>query len=105
MPSGSPREISGVAINSSTLALTWQPPAPDQLNGVLSSYLFNVTETETGLQYQISTDLPSYILEGLHPFYRYSFTIAAVTVGAGPFSEIFSFQMPQDGTACINHPS
>lgn len=56
-----------------------------------------MTETVTGKQYQISTNTTEYTFEDLHPFYRYTFIIAAVTVGQGPFSEIFSLTMPQDG--------
>ena len=97
MPSASPGEVGGEAISPSSLVLTWQPPPEDQLNGVLTGYLVNVTETETGVQYQISADTAQYTFEGLHPFYRYSFTVAASTIGIGPFSGIYTFQMPQDG--------
>lgn len=44
-----------------------------------------------------SADQPQLILEGLHPFYTYSFLIAAVTISPGPYSEIFTIQMPQAG--------
>ena len=97
MPSASPREIGGEALSSSSLLLTWQPPLDDQLNGILTGYVVNVTETETGNQYQISTDAAQYTFEGLHPFYQYMFIVAALTVGQGPFSEIFPLRMPQDG--------
>ena len=60
-----------------------------------------MTETETGNQYQISTDSAQYTFEGLHPFYRYTFIVAALTVGQGPFSEIYPLQMPQDGMICL----
>lgn len=78
--------------------LTWQPPPDDQLNGLLTGYIVNVTETETGNQYQISTVSAQYTFEGLHPFYQYSFIVAASTIGQGPFSDIFTLQMPEDGT-------
>ena len=97
VPSASPREIGGEALSSSSLLLTWQPPLDNQLNGILTGYVVNVTETETGDQYQISTDAAQYTFEGLHPFYRYTFIVAALTIGPGPFSGIFHLQMPQDG--------
>ena len=97
VPSGSPQDVGGSALSSSSLLLTWQPPLDDQLNGILTSYIVNVTETETGNQFQIVTDGTSYVLHNLHPFYRYTVIVAAVTIGKGPFSAILSLQMPQDG--------
>ena len=41
--------------------------------------------------------MPELILLDLHPFYTYSFLIAAVTIAPGPASEIFTIQMPQTG--------
>ena len=101
MPSASPGEVGGEALSPSSLVLTWQPPPEDQLNGVLTGYLVNVTETETGVQYQISADTSQYTFEGLHPFYRYSFIVSAITIGPGPFSGIFTIQMPQDGAMIL----
>ena len=34
---------------------------------------------------------------GLHPFYTYSSSVAAETIGLGPFSTMFAVQMPEDG--------
>ena len=36
-------------------------------------------------------------ISSLHPFYTYTFSVAANTVGLGPFSEPVNQQMPQDG--------
>jgi hypothetical protein len=96
VPSGPPQEIEVNALSSRTALLMWQPPNNDQLNGVLTGYVINVTEIETGNQNQILTQGAQYTLHDLNPFYHYSFLVAAVTVGQGPFSAIFSLQMPQD---------
>lgn len=65
-----------------------------------------MTETETGNHYQIASDVAQYTFNDLHPFYRYTFIVAALTIGRGPYSEIISLQMPQDGmihnVLCIN---
>ena len=37
------------------------------------------------------------MLSDLHPFYTYSFLIAAVTIGPGPVGETFTIEMPQSG--------
>ena len=97
MPSAPPREVQARTLSSSSVVLTWELPPEDQLNGVLRGYLVNVTEAETGHQYQISVNSMTYTLEGLHPFYRYSFIVAAITIEPGPFSEVVTLQMPQDG--------
>ena len=97
VPSGSPREIEGLVLNSTSLSLMWQPPLDNLLNGIFTGYIINMTESETGSQYQITSDVPQYTFHNLHPFYRYTFIAAAVTVGPGPFSEIVFIQMPQDG--------
>ena len=57
--------------------------------------------TETGSSEVLTSDHPQLILEDLHPFYTYSFLIAAVTISPGPYSEIFSIQMPQTGELAI----
>ena len=36
-------------------------------------------------------------ITGLHPFYTYSSSVAAETIGLGPFSAMFSVKMPEDG--------
>lgn len=87
----------GEALNSSCLVLTWMPLSEDQLNGILTGYLVNVTEAETGTLYQVSSAEEAYIFKNLHPFYRYSFIVAALTIGPGPFSEVVAVVMPQDG--------
>ena len=97
MPSGSPQEIEVNAVSPRTVFMMWQPPQDDQQNGVLVGYVVNVTETEIGNQYQIVTQEAQYTFHDFHPFYHYAFIVAAVTVGQGPFSAIFSLQMPQDG--------
>ena len=102
VPSGSPQDIEVTAFSSRSALLMWQPPNNDQLNGVVTGYVINVTETETGNQNQIVTLEVQYTFNDLHPFYHYSFIVAAVTVGQGPFSAIFSQQMPQDGIySCV----
>ncbi|CAI8041621.1 Tyrosine-protein phosphatase Lar [Geodia barretti] len=96
VPSGPPQEIEVNALSSRTALLMWQPTNNDQLNGVLTGYVINVTEIEIGNQNQIVTQGAQYTFHNLNPFYHYSFLVAAVTVGQGPFSAIFSLQMPQD---------
>jgi len=36
-------------------------------------------------------------VEDLHPHYVYSLAISAVTIGPGPYSQLHTVQMPEDG--------
>ena len=74
--------------DSTSLTVSWDPPPfPDQ-NGNIVGY--NVTYQRTDdsdSMTTITTGDQSIIISGLRPFTNYSVTVAAVTVGAGPFSE------------------
>ena len=56
-------------------------------------------EEETGDETLIDTpdNDTVFSVDGLHPYYRYNISVAAVTVGKGPFSEESYVQMPQTG--------
>ena len=43
------------------------------------------------------TAATSVTVPALHPFYTYTCTIAAVTIGEGPYSEELTITMPEDG--------
>ena len=47
-----------------------------------------VIESETGRSFTLNSTTNNIRVENLHPFYTYSFSIAAVTVEAGPRSNI-----------------
>ena len=47
---------------------------------------------------QMSSDANTTMtIAGLHPFYTYSCSVAAETIGFGPFSTMFSVKMPEYG--------
>ena len=52
---------------------------------------------ETGVSQQLTSTIPELMLSDFHPFYTYSFLIAAVTIGPGPVGDTFIIQMPQSG--------
>ena len=96
-PSAPPANISAVALSPTELYITWQPPVFSQQNGIIRSYMLIVSILERGTSEQQTSSEPQLMLQDLHPFYTYSFFIAAVTIGPGPFSEIFNIQMPEAG--------
>ena len=86
VPTGAPRNIGAAAVSSTSISFTWEPPSFELQNGVIRSYHVNVTEIETGQMRSfvipgIDTLL---ILNALHPFYRYNYSIAANTTALGP---------------------
>lgn len=104
-PSGSPVMIDIEAINSSSLRLTWEEPPAEQQNGVIISHSISVTVLETEERLSFTVAGTRFELHNLHPFYTYSATIAAATVnGTGPYSAVFSIQLPPDGELlCVGY--
>ena len=96
-PSAEPQRVTGMSVNSETISLSWDQPPFDQQNGLIRQYLVNVTELDTGISFlQMSTNT-EFTAYSLHPYYSYRFTIAAVTVGVGPYSIPITVQTDEDG--------
>lgn len=98
-PSGSPLNLNARAIDSTTIELVWSEPPLETQNGIIISYVINVSisNTKTSFVVNATAAAPLNITE-LHPYYGYSFRVAAVTSqGAGPFSEPVTITTPEDG--------
>ena len=100
VPSSAPVHLQGSAVNSTTIYLQWQPPLLTDQNGVIRSYLINISVVETGTLLQLTSQTNARNISGLHPFYTYTLTVAAVTIGPGPYGLVLTVQMPEDGTDC-----
>ena len=96
-PSGPPEGISAVALGPRIIQINWSQPLPEEQNGIIRSYLVNVTVAETGQRIQLTTNSTNITATNLHPFYHYHYSVAAVTVALGPYTEIHILQTPQDG--------
>ena len=101
VPSGTPQSIQAQPIDSRSLLLAWEPPLAEEQNGVIQGYLINISVAETGDEFQHQSTNTTLIVKDLHPHYTYSLVISAVTVGPGPYSEVYTIQMPEDGTSLI----
>ena len=77
-------DSSSIAYNGFTLQ--WSPPESQYQNGVVDYYLINVVEVETGAVTNYTSLSTTYYISPLHPAYTYQCTVAAYTVGLGPFS-------------------
>lgn len=98
-PSGTPSNISGIALNSTHIHLTWDPPPSDQLHGELRGYRIDVVERETGttLNFSSNPEFTIATIGPLHPYYIYKCKISAVTVGEGPPSTVITVRTAEDG--------
>ena len=88
-----------VAINSSSVKVSWEPPQADLRNGIIVDNIVRVTGVDTEEMFVLNTgeDTGVIVVTNLHPFYTYTYSIASVTIGIGPFSPAVPFQMPQEG--------
>lgn len=92
-----PGNISGLAIDHSSISLMWDAPPEILSNGIITAYIINVTERETGYTFERNTTETSIILDSLHPDYVYECRVAAFTIAVGPFSTIFAVQVLMAG--------
>ena len=65
--------------------MRWDPPPEDGQHGVIREYHINVTGLDDMMMLQLTThaDVTHITVGSLHPFYRYTADVAAVTVGEG----------------------
>ena len=87
-----------VAISSSSIRLTWEPPRPEDQNGIIVAYNITITEAETGrvTYFQKEGTESLLIVNFLHPYYTYQCSISAETIGPGP-PAFASVTTPQAG--------
>ena len=86
-------------ITSTSLELRWDPLSLHDANGRIRSYTIQCTELETDRKFEErSTKTETNItLRELHPYYTYNCSVAAVTVGRGPFSDPVVNRTLEDG--------
>ena len=100
VPTAAPEDVSVEAPSSTTLSIEWMPPPQDDQNGIVRSYVVRVLEVVTSTTLTYNTTEESLTVGFLHPHYQYEVSVAAVTVGQGPFSDSVTIQTPQDGEQC-----
>ena len=87
-------------MDARTLRVSWFPPPVESQNGIIVEYLVRISAQETAEQFQHSAagNMSSLSIGRLHPYYTYTYSIAAGTgIGTGPFNTFRSIKMPEDG--------
>lgn len=97
VPTSSPTGVSAPVVTSTAVFITWQPPPTEHQNGDITHYIVNVTELKTGNNFLIISQNVSTTISSLHPFYNYSISIAAHTIGIGPSTMNIIVETAMDG--------
>ncbi len=106
VPSGSPTNFTATSVSSTTAQLSWDPPLPEERNGIIRQYMI-IVEPSGGEPFSFTiTATSSYTVSALRPFTVYSFSVAAVTIGPGPPTEQIQVATSTEGkcTFCVFMP-
>lgn len=76
-----------VSTGSHSLLLAWEEVPLEHRNGRIRQYQVKLKEIETGNILQLHSISTQVNVTNLHPFYNYDCSVAAETIGLGPFSE------------------
>ena len=103
VPSSSPSNIASTLLTSNKAIFYWEPLNFENQNGLIRNYLINFIEIDTSSHFQYFSTTTNITITELHPYYTYSFSVAAVTISAGPFSDELIITTAQDGKIIINN--
>lgn len=95
-----PENVIGSVINSTSIEFSWDPPATVPQGGYLVEYRVRLIETDTENVITMIATKTSLKLSSLHPYYVYSFSVAAV--GIGPYSTAITVTTDEDGKTIIH---
>ena len=94
VPTISPANLAVSVVSATALYLSWSSVFTPV--GDVRDYTVRLLELDTGLVIDFrSTN--TFITVPVHPAYSYNCSVAAVTVGRGPFSAVVSVSTPEDG--------
>jgi len=101
VPEQSPSNLTAIPQDSVSILFTWDEPEGSH-NGIIQEYRVNITEVETEQTFHYTTSTLNLIINNLHPFYTYLWTVAAVTVNEGPYSSPESVTTLEDGELLLS---
>ena len=88
-------------MTSTSAAISWREPLPDEHNGILLGYSVTVMNAKDNMKLQVNATrifISDVVLSPLEPFTTYNVSVAATTVnGTGPLSSPLEFTTTQAG--------
>ena len=100
-----PQNFEAIPESSTSMTMTWTPPAIENQNGVITGYVINITvpNTQETFQLLVAGNTLYIHVDTLVPFTTYVCIIAEHTsVGLGPYSTALIVTTHEDGTDCIS---
>jgi len=87
-----------VWLSSTAATVSWEPPAPEDHNGMIDMYHLSLVDTKFESRNRTkSTALQSYTFRQLEEHHLYTVKVAAETVSVGPYSHPLMFTTEEDG--------
>uniref|UniRef100_A0A3B3U2D7 Protein sidekick-1-like n=1 Tax=Poecilia latipinna TaxID=48699 RepID=A0A3B3U2D7_9TELE len=113
VPTAPPQEVEVVAINSTTIRFTWNPPPQQFINGINQGYKLLVWPEQSPEEVRVVTITPDYpssrhtgLVSGLRKFtWYYGSTLCFTTPGDGPCSAPTLLQTHEDTPGRVRHLS
>ncbi|KAM9770293.1 protein sidekick-1-like isoform 2-T2 [Menidia menidia] len=113
VPTAPPQEVEIIAINSTTIRFTWNPPPQQFINGINQGYKLLVWPEQSPEDVTIVTITPDYpssrhtgLVSGLRKFtWYYGSTLCFTTPGDGPRSPPALLQTHEDTPGPVRHLS
>ena len=96
-PSAPPQSLSGIAVSSTVVTLTWSSPPLSDINGIIRNFMIRIRETETNQMWIFQTTNSYINITSLHPYYNYECEVATHTVATGPYTNPVSVQTMEAG--------
>ena len=96
-PDAPPSRPQVVFFTSTSLALTWQAPPLEHVNGIIRRYTVGLREVDTGNSLMVYSYSTNITIHDLHPHFTYTFMVRAETISPGPYSPENSIQLEEDG--------
>ena len=111
-PTAQPSKVTGVALTSTSIHVSWMPPNPQYINGISQGYHVNVEMMFSGEkkldQFVVPSNtsnmlgVQSTVLKGLLKYVEYDISVSCFTsVGDGPRSAPISVRTLEDGECLV----
>ena len=84
VPSSGPKNVNAVSLSPYNIELHWDPPSFEDQNGDIVSYFISAISAGDRQSFETSGETLFFSGNNFHPYYTYSISVHAVTVGVGP---------------------